>query len=494
MSKGKILLVAQRPSDYVEMRRSADALRQNDYTVQVLYHPCESAKSPSEAAVLEDGKQAESKGNLDSFEVFDFFKILDRNPAEENKRRSLQIGSGRLAVLVHAYYFLLSKFYDHFDYRIVGGLVTLSIYLRMCRKYTQLLKRIRPDVLVLPEDVVGIITPQIIKAAHRLNIPSLILPYTIANQQEAFLSLRSQSSYRRKRPVNWLISYLYPRWVMEQNGISLVRLPGPHILGHEFTGTAPPDPWMMNSGFVNAVAVENKAMLEFYRDAGLPGSKLRLVGAIYDDYLATYLLNKESELTILRQQLGITSTKPILTIAGCPDQSAGLNPGGFEYADMADFCRQIAAVLKPLKDYYEILVRPHPNYPKMGDMLEEAGFRKTNVDTAHLIALSDALIAFASATIRWAIACGIPVVNYDVFQFDYDDYKTVEGVLQANNLTEFADAASRLAPDRDDFKLLKQKQSKISENWGQLDGRSTARISALIEELRSEKPVSRCST
>jgi hypothetical protein len=480
VSKGKILLVAQRPSDYVEMRRGADALHLCDYTIQIMYHPCEGPNSASEALVLQDGKQAEQDEKLERFEIFDFFHIMEKTPSKKSRDRKSRLGPRfvKYIVLIH---------------EILGGIVNIVRYTRMCRIYEKKIKGINPDLIILPEDVVGIVSPQIIKAAHRLGIPSLILPYTIANQEEAFRSLSAQPAYQRTHPANWVISLLYPRWVMERDGISLVRLPGPHLLGHEFTGTTPPDPWMMNSGFANAIAVENRAMLDYYRDAGLPDSKLRLVGAVYDDYLAKYRLNKEAELANLRQELGLAEGKPVLTIVGCPDQSSGHHPGGFEYEDMADMCKHIAEALQPLKVHYEIVVRPHPNFLKMGDLLEEAGFRKTTVDTARLIALSDAIVAFASATIRWAIACGVPVVNYDVFQFNYDDYKGFEGVVHANSLKEFDDALRRLVPHQEDFALLKRKQAEICEDWGRLDGRSVERIVGLIEELRSEKPVSRRS-
>lgn len=485
MSKGKILLVAQRPSDYVEMRRSADALNQRGYTAQIMYHPCEGPSSASEAVVFRDGKQAELDGKLERFEVFDFFQIMKTRPPKKVKTQDSKPKPRRLKTSGKKYALLL--------YEFIAGVLNFLKYIRMCRIYREKLEAIKPDVIVLPEDVVGIVSPQIIKAGHRLGIPSLILPYTIANQEEAFLSLRSHPTYQRAHPVNLMISWLYPRWVMQRDGISLVRMPGPHILGHEFTGTAPPDPWMMNSGFANAIAVENRAMLEYYKAAGLPDSKLRMVGAVYDDYLAKYRLNRVAERDIMRQELSLSPEKPILLIVGCPDQSTGHHPGGFEYADMADMCKQIAEALQPLKAHYEIVVRPHPNFLKMGDLLQEAGFRQTTIDTARLIALSDAIVAFASATIRWAISCGVPVVNYDVFQFDYDDYKGAKGVVQANSLKEFEDALRKLVPHEEEFALLKRMQAEISEDWGRLDGRSTERIAALIQDLRSEKPVPRRS-
>ena len=71
---------------------------------------------------------------------------------------------------------------------------------------------------------------------------------------------------------------------------------------------------------------------------------------------------------------------------------------------------------------YNIIVRPHPGHMDLEDCLEGTACKKITRDTALLIPLCDIYIAFASATIRWAITAGKPVLNYDIFQYNYEDY------------------------------------------------------------------------
>src|SRR5262249_39475304 len=149
---------------------------------------------------------------------------------------------------------------------------------------------------------------------------------------------------------------------------------------------SPPDPWMMNSGFANAIAIENEAMLEYYVKAGLPRSKMHISGAIYDDYLARYKLNKTEQLAVLRSELGIEGNKPLLLIGGCPDQSTSC-PAGFEFSDMEDFVNWLSTALKLLAQKYEVIVRPHPNYARMAEIMAARGIRATMIDTARLVAL-----------------------------------------------------------------------------------------------------------
>ena len=45
-----------------------------------------------------------------------------------------------------------------------------------------------------------------------------------------------------------------------------------------------------------------------------------------------------------------------------------------------------------------------------------------NLQCASLVAISDMYVASVSSTIRWAILAGIPVINYDVYQYGYEDF------------------------------------------------------------------------
>ncbi len=488
MKKNNLLFVAQRPSDYIEMRRSAVALRNIGYNIYFLYHNINNIESHGEQEVIENATQLESPGVIEKFLLF---------TARSEKKNGIIITSKTsIRIFFSKIYHSMNltkvrRFFLYYPFQILNFLRIIFCYISAHKKYNAILSSIQPDVIILPEDVVGLVTPQVIKAGHAKGIPSLILPYTIANQQEAFRSLCTQTNYQLEHPANRIASFFFPQWTMKQDGYALVRLPAPHIVGHELTGSTPPDPWMMNSGFANAIAVENRAMKNYYLEAGIPATKLNVVGAVYDDHLAGFFLNKKRELALLRSELGIANAKPLLVIGGCPNQTGCCNPGGFEFADMEDMARLLARAVCILQDDYEIIVRPHPNYPEMGENLATEGIRATMLDTARLVALSDLYIAFASATIRWAIACGVPTINYDVFHYDYADFKSVPGVVHVSNLPEFSSTVADLVPDSPRYAELKRLQDQAAPDWGKLDGKSATRIAHLIEELCAQKPAPR---
>jgi hypothetical protein len=481
-----VLVVAQRPSDYVEMRRCALALHDLGWTAQILYFG-NGPQDKEERKVAADMEGLHRAGKVSQIEFLVYGGRSSRaeeagSPPRESLRKMLRRVIYRLLGISPS---TSVKCLDR-----IADLVALArafahpiyAYRRNLNDISDILKRLKPDAIVLPEDVVGPVTALVIKAGHRRGIPSIILPYTIANQQEAFRSLTSNPSYHFSPWSNRIVGSMFRRWIMRQNGVALVRMPAPYIIGHIMTRTVPPDPWMMNSGFANVIAVENRAMLDYYVAAGIPRGKMEVVGAIYDDQLAKFKLNKDGELRILRAELGMSTGKPLLVVGGCPDQSMSC-PAGFEFADMDDFCQQLAQSLKPLQADYEIVVRPHPNCLRMGDVLAREGIRSTLTDTARLVALSDVYIAFASATIRWAIACGVPTINYDVFHYDYDDFRGIEGVVNVDRFDRFRQSIGQLLPGSAELDALWSGMSRSAARWGCLDGRSTTRIAALIDRL-----------
>lgn len=491
LSKRSVLLIAQRPSDYVEMRRCAIAFHEIGWTSLILYFG-QNSPNVEEQQIFDEVVELRQKGIISRYEFVHFLPLRAGERKQRSERETLRQRLRETTVItkiLNAHPSIKrgrDALRNSYPYKILrqirSAIRIVLLYLSDARKIRQIVARLGPHAIVLPEDVVGLITPLVIKAGHRRNIPSVIVPYTIANQQEAFRSLQHNPNYHQSHWANRLVGWMFPRWMMKQDNLTLVRLPAPYILGHQLTSTSPPNPWMMNSGFANAIAVENDAMLDYYLGSGLPRSKMHVLGAIYDDYLANFKLNKAVELSALRAELGIVGTLPLFVVGGCPDQSTSC-PAGFEFNDIADFARRLADALQPLKERYEILMRPHPNFTQMADVMAAHGIHTTTIDTARLVALSDIYLAFGSATIRWAISCGVPALNYDVFHYDYEDYKKVGGVVHIETFHQLRRTFSELLSNPAMVSRLEDDIAVSSKRWGNLDGKSTQRIAGLIDGL-----------
>ncbi len=119
----------------------------------------------------------------------------------------------------------------------------------------------------------------------------------------------------------------------------------------------------------------------------------------------------------------------------------------------------------------------------MAEIMAARGVGTTLIDTARLVALSDIYIAFGSATIRWAISCSVPTLNYDVFHYNYDDYKNVEGVVHIDTFGQLRGIFSDLLSNPVLLSRLEDGIATSSKRWGIFDGKSTQRIAGLIDGL-----------
>lgn len=361
------------------------------------------------------------------------------------------------------------------------GAAMSAQYTRYLRLFLRFIKRRGFDAVLLPEDVVGHIWPVAIAAAHKRGIPALVLPYTLANREEAVQSLKGLDDYQTRN--NELAARVYPRWRYQNGDVDLVRLPSGHIFAHEELGISPPDPWMMNSGFADRILVDSRASLDYFTAGGVPGDRQVVVGSVSQDRMFGLRQQRMLHLQELRAELGLAGEKPLLLISGCPNQLSASVPF-CEFATMQEVANFVGESVAPLAVHYDVLVRPHPNFMEFGEMLQRFGLRTTAKPTAALVPLSDLFIAFASATIRWAIACGIPTVNYDVFHYGYRDFSTAAGVVMVADGAEFRQLVQALSPASPRLATLAASAKRDSAHWSLMDGESLLRIEHQIHEAR----------
>jgi hypothetical protein len=107
-------------------------------------------------------------------------------------------------------------------------------------------------------------------------------------------------------------------------------------------------------------------------------------------------------------------------------------------------------------------------------------------DTASLVPLCDVFVASASATIRWALACGVPALDYDAYRYRYGDYAAAGGVVTVEGREEFRAGLRRLVDDVARGAGVAARAREERTAWGLLDGQSGVRVTALLERLSAE--------
>ncbi len=362
-------------------------------------------------------------------------------------------------------------------------LVPVSVFghLRNRTRIRHLLDELRPALLVLAEDHVGLDTPQWIRSCHDAGIPSVIVPFTIANPSEPAEAYSRRMLHRADSLLNRAVARAYPRWVHEHRDLRLVRLPAARVLAHEWLRLAPPRPWMMNSGHADAIAVESEFMHAYYRREGIPESQLVITGALSDDALAASSADAHRLRREVCAEHGLDPGRPLILCALPPDQ-IGYAPPGLDF----DTYEQIVAFwMETLSSLgANVIVRLHPRVrTETMRYIERWGVHISTHDTARLIPICDLYVACVSATIRWAIAAGKPVVNYDVYHYRYHDYDDARGVVTTTDQGEFATVLRRWADDASFRRSFEDRQRADAARWGRLDGQASARMLALFDRL-----------
>jgi hypothetical protein len=339
-------------------------------------------------------------------------------------------------------------------------------------------------IIVLAEDNIGYLTHVIIRSGKDFGIPTVIMPYTIANASEAaeyFCNLREYDA--NATFIHRMVAKIFPHWVYGYKGRKILRLSPGAITAIETSRFPCDHPWRLQNEDSAVIAVENKQMLKYYRNEGLDDNRLVLTGAIYDDILASFKKDAGNYKKKLYNELHFAEDKPLLLCA--------LPPVGFlrdcefnDYESLVTFWMQTLETVQG----WNVLVRPHPRQTQNYiEALEKFRVNVTTLDTASLVPLCDLYVTSLSATIRWAIACGKPVINYDAFQMKYTDYSEVKGVITVYKREDFISLLNRFTTDKTYLTKVRRVQEADSQSWGMLDGKSSERILRLFDDIIAGK-------
>jgi hypothetical protein len=399
----------------------------------------------------------------------------------------------------------------------LGDLALLFRNVRVYGSYLEsvrtFLDELRPAIVVLGQEYVGSMPSMFAQAARDRGIPALLVPFSLGTPRELSESLYESSMYRANTSLlNKALARLAPHWVHVFRGARMVRLPGSLAFALERLGLSVAHPWIPNFGFADRLAIESPRMLEYYRGLQFGEERLVLTGSITDDVLAEALRDAEKG----RQRLAMgygrrprpapavaragaarrrsappaarrpRADRPYILCALPPNQLPSRAP----YCDMGDYGVLVTFWFEALSEVarqfdYNVLVRPHPvtRVEVLQPFAKLHNLRLTVEPTAALVPLCHIFVSSVSSTIRWAVACGIPVVNYDVYKYGYTDFDDAAGVLTMTEMDEFTTTLRRLAAEPEFYGEVAGRQRACADRWGALDGGSTGRLLRLVRDM-----------
>jgi len=358
-------------------------------------------------------------------------------------------------------YWIAQKIYAFFT-----PIIYMNWLLRWRKYADDLFTKLRPSVLVLPEENQIFQTEIFTKAAKKNGAHTLVFPYTIANSIELAEVIKERPENSLRPIFNKIIAYFHPRWVHEYHGRKLILMPAFKVFITEILHLGMSDPWKLNAGSADQVLVGSEATEEYFLRSGLKKNRLVLTGSLGMDELA------KRPFTL--------SKKPTLLFAFPPSQFPRCNLEFSDYNYLKDF---FACELGKIENY-QVLVALHPRLDsKEFGQLKEHGLRVANRNILSLIPSCSIFVASISTTIQWAIAAGKPVLNYDVYKYRYHDYDDAKGVITVESKKDFIKYLNKLTADKGYLAEITKLQQSVATKWGRLDGKSGERIMGLVDAI-----------
>ena len=349
----------------------------------------------------------------------------------------------------------------------------------------KLLEELSPAVVLVSED--GISGPAaIIAAARSLALPVADLPYGYGTQQDLDVALEEKAACNELiRAEGWLgrlVALLAPAWIKKGRFAGAIIFPTTYIAAREALGMTLRNAWIVHGGYADRLLVESQQMMDLYRLEGLPKEKLALTGTPYCDTLFAALKDDPQASAAFRRPLPIEPGKLRILVSWPPSYHPSRSAHS-EFSTYEEMSREVLGWLNALPGC-QLTVSLHP--AMQGEMragIERMGLDISNEYVIGLIPRHDIYISYYSSTIRWAIACGKPVVNYDAYRLNLDVYAAAPGFFNAATFDELKSDVAHMTSSAAAFEHRAKKQISVAERWGLLDGRCMQRILAELSNI-----------
>lgn len=344
-------------------------------------------------------------------------------------------------------------------------------------KIESLIEKNDIDIIILGEENILLDTFIYKKAARKK--PVYIYPYTIPNPMEmAGGAAFSCSSLSLKGRLLRSLTGRFTRNFNEKNYLLI----HPHkILAFLCMGYLPKNPWVLNDDTADLVFLESQKMAQLYMKLGSEKNRLAVIGSFNDDILYRVFVEKDSAQAQLEQKYHLTH-KPIVLVAFPPDQFPRAEA---EYLTYSELIQAFAKALLPYLKNYNIVISKHPRIKASLDFMKNQGFVIADESTIQLVPMAHLYIASASATIRWAIASSIPVINYDLYRYHYEDYQDSSAVINIESLALFEQKLDETLNHPQFHHELSIQQKKVASEWGLIDGQFTERFLNILNNKKT---------
>lgn len=338
------------------------------------------------------------------------------------------------------------------------------------------------SLIFVAEDGIGT-SPALFSAAKKLHIHTVVIPYEYSHKKQAIESILSNGRPIIDFQVNdfksRLIFFLARKWKTKYQEQVYLRIPRDICIAMVFFNFGPKRPWSVNGGYGTKLLCDSQHMQDFYHSEGLKKKKIRLTGNLGHDQMYHALKKVPQYWKAYDKASLIDKSKMAVLFAFPPDYTASRNSAFHKYEDFIDYWITLSQASPFVIPYYQV----HPSVTEaQKSYIRSKGIFLEMDNIVQIIPKIDVLVTSVSSIIRLAIGLRKPVLNFDLYHFDYPDYLGVCGVKTTSDLQDFASEYARISTDLDYVQGLKQEMKAISNKWAILDGQVGKRVLSEVQE------------
>lgn len=341
-------------------------------------------------------------------------------------------------------------------------------------------------LLVISNNKLAFYSPYIVKAAKTIDVPVAVLPFGLESANSFKQKLvRVNSRYLRKSILHNVASFLLPQWCTDSANPILCASLG-EIISLYILSSIPNLPNSPYGGCADYIFVESDFMERMYATL-VHSSTIQLkTGSPQDDDLHSSLLNKDQIKQAIARSFNFDPKKPII-VASIPQDIPGAWPEQTSYSKLL---MEFSKALSEHSGTHNLIVCPHPKAnPTFIKRFFSAwpAITTANPPISHILPIGDFYVCSESSTIRMAITCRLPVINFDCYNFNYQFFGIKDGVVTINTGDELRKSLNSFCTHDKLFQECLTNQKEAGHYFGKLDGNSNARISTAIAGILIEK-------
>jgi hypothetical protein len=333
-----------------------------------------------------------------------------------------------------------------------------------------------PDVIIYSTNSFGYNVPLYNKILKKRKIVTVCIPFAIGDEDSLIKYVVNRAKCHSDYLLNKYFMSLLSRWKIQNENKAFLVIPAEQIIAFKIFNLKVENPKSFYGAKVNYLLLENDYMYTHALKDGAQADEILTIGNPYDDIISNRYLNRES---LYKQFCELNNCKndyPLICIALPPFLSEEPdNLSSFSLETLLSIYIPSEALLRNVN----IVVSLHPRIAKfIKPNLNNSNVILTTRPVDEYIPLCDLFITTFSSTIRTAVGLGVPVINYDLLNFNYNLFRELEDVYYVNTNSEYSSKLKQLVKELQEGR--KEKARLISSNF---DGKTAERLIAFFENL-----------